>query len=199
MQNKIDFRFLKNTLIFLSVAILLSITLVVAGQQFEELRFQEYTQVNASLNKTHSKYRKLVEDIDLLQQYKEAYRDYKKNGLIGEERRLTWIETLEAVNDVLKLPKLTYALAPQENFLRPGFTQESKIKVNSTPMTLTMDLLHEEDLFAVFEGIQDSIQNLFTIDSCQISRKERSGTLLNTRSANLSSTCLIRWVTVDVE
>ena len=199
MKNKLDFDFLKHTLIFLVVAIILSLAFIFGGLQFEQAKYEEYTTTRSSLEQTHLKYKKLVDDLDLLQLYRESYKGYKENGLIGAERRLTWIETLEAVNDDLKLPKLTYALSPQEGFKRPKFIHDKKILVNSTPMLMNIDLLHEEDLFKVFNGIQERIDNLFTIEQCTLSRKQSSGALLNTRSANLNSNCLMRWITVDVQ
>ncbi len=199
MKNKLDLDFLKNTLIFLAVAIVLATVFIFGGLQFEQTKYAEYTKTKASLEQSHRQYKKLVEDLDLLQLYRESYKGYKKNGLIGAERRLTWIETLESVNDDLKLPKLTYALAPQEEFKRPKFAKDNKILVNSTPMALNIDLLHEEDLFNVFNGMQQRIENLFTIEQCTLIRKDRTGALLNTRSANLISNCLMRWITVDVQ
>ncbi|MCK4708993.1 MAG: hypothetical protein KAU21_10290, partial [Gammaproteobacteria bacterium] len=170
MQNKIDFQFLKRTLIFLTIVIILSVGFILQGGLFESKKFDEYTKAKSSLAGSHRKYSKLVKDIDLIYLYTQSYKDYKKSGLIGPERRLSWIETLESVNDVLKLPRLSYALEPQQEFKRPKLTIDPKIKVSSTPMELNIDLLHEEDLFAVFEGIRGNIDNLFTIDSCNISR-----------------------------
>jgi len=57
--------------------------------------------------------------------------------------------------------------------------------------------LHEEDLFALLEGLRLSIQNLFTVDSCTISRQDPIERSLNTRKANLQSACSIRWVTIN--
>lgn len=200
MKNKIDFQFLKRTLIFLSIALILSIGLIMLGQQYEAEKLDEYTRVKSSLGKSHRKYQKLVKDIDLIHLYTQSYKDYKKSGLIGTERRLSWIETLESVNDVLKLPMLSYALGPQEEFKLPKLKIDNKILVASTPMKLKIDLLHEEDLFAVLEGIDGNIDNLFTVDSCKITiiglRKSKG---LSTKSANLKSNCLLRWITVNVQ
>lgn len=199
MKSNIDFGFLKNTLIFLGIALVLALVFIFAGIYFEQTKYDEYKKAKVSLAKSHRKYKKLVEDLDLLELYRDSYKHYTQSGLIGPERRLTWIETLESLNDELKLPKLTYSLSPQEEFKRPLFTVDAKIRVLSTPMKMEIDLLHEEDLFDVFGGIDARIQNLFTIDECRIRRKSKSSALLNTRSANLISSCLMRWITVDVQ
>jgi len=200
MQNKIDFSFLRTPLIGLLIAILLSAGLIFGGAQFEQEKVEQYNQVKGSLQKAHRKYTKLVKDIDLLDQYTKAYKAYKSTGLVGPERRLSWIETLETVNDELRLPKLSYKLEPQQEFVKPGLKIERNILVASTPMTLTMDLLHEEDLLDVFDGIRENIDNLFTVESCSIKRKGGAqAKTLSTKKENLSANCLIRWITVDVQ
>jgi len=200
MQNKIDFFFLRNTLIVLLVALVISALMLLASQQFENDKVEQYTQVKASLQRAHSKYTKLVKDIDLLDQYTKAYKADKSSGLIGPERRLSWIETLEAVNDELRLPKLSYNLDPQQQFARPGLKKEPHILLGSTPMTLNIELLHEEDLLDVFDGIRKNIDDLFTVESCAIKTKGGAqAKTLSTQKANLTANCLIRWITVDVQ
>ncbi|MCP4076560.1 MAG: hypothetical protein GY744_10275 [Gammaproteobacteria bacterium] len=199
MSNKIDIQFLKRTLIFFSISLLLSAGLIFAGYQYESKKIAEHNKVKASLSAAHSRYIKLVEDIDLIHLYTERYKEYRKSGLIGPERRLSWIESLELVNEALQLPQLSYTLAPQQEYAIPKFKTAKKIYVSSTPMELNMHLLHEEDIFAVFEGIENSIDNLFTIDSCSIKRKRQGNNVLSTKDSNLISSCLLRWITVDVQ
>ena len=199
MISNIDWFFLKRTLIVFVVSILLAVTFVVLGINYEQSKMDNYNKAKSSLSSAHSKYKKLVEDIDLLAQYTIAYDGYKSSGLLGGERRLSWIETLEKVNEKLKLPSLTYSLMPQEAYKSPGLKVEQNVLVNSTPMNLKMDLLHEEDLFSVTKEIRDSISNLFTLESCDISRRTQSNAPLNTKKANFISDCLIRWITVDVK
>jgi hypothetical protein len=199
MKNKIDWSFLKRSLIFLFIAIVFAAIIIFFGMQYEDGKYNEYTAAKSSLSATHNKYKKLVEDLDLIHLYTKTYTDYRSSGLVGSERRLSWIETLESVNDVLKLPKLTYALAPQQGFSKPKLKVDRAVQVNSTPMDLKMDLLHEEDLFAVFEGIDGIIKNLYTLDSCSIKRRGAVGSSLSTKNANLSADCKMRWITIDVK
>lgn len=199
MKNKIDWRFLKSTIIIFIVALVLSIVFVLSGLEFEAVKQNEFNIVRNSLQANHTKYQKLVEDIDLMQLYTQTYSEFKKTGLVGDERRLSWIETLESVNDVLKLPRLSYDLLPQEGFDRPKLKADSNIEINSTPMRLTVNLLHEEDLLALFEGINGKIDNLFTIDSCALSRTGGITSELKTKDENLTANCLMRWVTVNAK
>ena len=198
-MNKIDWVSLRWPLIMFVIATGISIALGYVGLRLNDSGYQEYQQAVASLRGTHQRYRDLVNDIDLLEQYRNLYTEYKASGLIGQERRLSWIESLEATNGVLRLPTLTYNLLPQEDFERPDLKVRQGVEVNSSPMDLTMGLLHEEDLFALLEGLRLSISNLFTIDRCSIERGSSIGTSLSSQSPNLNTKCLIRWVTIDAK
>jgi len=169
------------------------------GYQYESTQIVKYDKAVETLGTTHTLYINMVNDIDLLEQYRNLYSGYKSSGLIGEERRLSWIESLENTNKVLKLPTLSYSLQPQEKFIRPGLKLKSGVELSGSAMELTMGLLHEEDILAVLEGLRLSIKNLFTVESCSLRRSSKVGVPLNTKKTNLTSKCTIRWVTIDVK
>jgi hypothetical protein len=195
--SKIDWFYLRRPLIILVLAILVSAGVAVAGYHYEKIQREQYQVALSTLHSTHQLYTNIINDIDLLDQYRSLYSDYKSSGLVGEERRLSWIESLESTNEVLRLPTLSYKLNPQEVFERPGFKLERDVTVMSSPMDLTIGMLHEEDLFALLEGLRLSIRNLFTVDSCSITRQTPVDRSLDTRKANLRTQCTIRWVTIN--
>jgi hypothetical protein len=197
--NKIDWFYLRRPLIILAVAVLISAAVIMVGYDYENVQHKEYQTALSTLRSTHKLYSSIVNDIDLLDQYRSLYSEYKSTGLVGQERRLSWIESLESTNQVLRLPTLGYSLNPQEAFLRPGFKLKRGVSVMSSPMELKMGLLHEEDMFALLEGLRLSIQNLFTVDSCSITRNAGVERSLDTRRANLQSKCSIRWVTINAK
>ena len=198
-MNKIDWYYLKRPIIVFLASILVFALLILAGYQWEKMQNEEYEKAVSTLRSTHRIYSNMVNDIDLLDQYRTLYSEYKSSGLVGKERRLSWIESLESTNQVLRLPRLTYDLNPQEKFERPDFKVKRGVEVNSSPMDLSMGLLHEEDLFALLEGLRLSIRNLFTVDRCSITRPSPVSSSLDTRNANLTTTCTLRWVTIDAK
>ena len=198
-MSSIDWFYLKRPIIMLMASILVFVLLILGGYQFEKMQSEEYQKAEARLRSTHKIYNNMVNDIDLLDQYRTLYSDFKASGLVGKERRLSWIESLESTNGVLRLPTLTYDLNPQEKFERPGFKAKRGVEVNSSPMDLSMGLLHEEDLFALLEGLRLSIKNLFTVDSCSITRPSPVSSSLDTKRSNLTTKCTIRWVTIDAK
>ena len=198
-MNKIDWFYLRRPLAILLVAIIISAAVAAAGYQYEAAQEKEYSAAVSTLRSTHKQYSNIINDIDLLDQYRALYSEYKSSGLVGAERRLSWIESLDATNQVLRLPALSYSLKPQEDFQRPGLKLKRGVEVLSSPMDLTIGLLHEEDLFALLEGLRLSIQNLFTVDRCIITRTRAMNQSLDTSRSNLNSQCTIRWVTIDAK
>ncbi len=196
---KIDWSYLRKPLIMLAVAILISAALIVVGQHYEKAQHVEYQKAISTLRTTHKRYTNLVKDIDLIEQYRKLYSDYRASGLVGEERRLSWIESLQSTNRVLRLPTLTYNLQPQENFKRPDLKVKRDVVVKSSAMDLSIGMLHEEDLFALLEVLRQSIRSLFTVDSCLMTRSTGIGRSLNTKKPNLRTRCTIRWVTIDAK
>ena len=198
-MNRIDWLYLRLPLIMLGISIVAGTVVAVVGQQYQMAQIKKYQSAVSALKTTHKRYADMVSDIELLDQYRNIYSGYKSSGLVGEERRLSWIESLDTTNQVLKLPTLSYNLLPQEKFIRPGLKVSSDVKMNSSPMELSMGLLHEEDLMAVLEGLRLSIKNLFTVESCSLTRSGEISNSVNTKDTNISSKCTIRWVTVDVK
>lgn len=199
MLNKIDFIFLKRTLIFFIVSIIFAGTLIVVGMQYEKTQYENYIKGQNKLKGSHRQFKKMVNDIDLLELYTTKFTDYKSTGLVGGERRLSWIESLKSTNSVLKIPKLTYSLLPQEGYIRSGLKPGKNVAVNSSPMELNMSLLHEEDLYALLEGLSTSITNLFTVDRCNFKLIGEVGRSFDTKKANLTTNCVIRWISIDVK
>jgi len=198
-MNKIDWLYLRLPLIMFGLSIMVAAAVAIVGYQYEIAQIKTYESAVSKLKITHKRYAEMVSDIALLEQYRNLYSGYKSSGLVGEERRLSWIESLDTTNQVLKLPTLSYSLLPQEKFIRPGLKVSSDVKMNSSPMELTMGLLHEEDLMALLEGLRLSIKNLFTVESCSLTRSGEISNSVNTKDTNISSKCTIRWVTVDVK
>ncbi len=197
-NNLVDWLFLRGSLVFLLLAAIVAGALIYFGQLYEEQRAGEYRQQENNLRTTHGKYERLVRDLDLMEQYTTQFNAYQASGLVGKERRLSWIESLDAVNARLRLPRLSYNLEPQEEFRRPGFTPLRFVSVKSSPMQVNMEMLHEGDVISLIDGLEKEISNLFTVDSCSLRLKGQAGKLFDTRKPNLIGECVIRWISIDV-
>jgi hypothetical protein len=108
MKNEVDWFYLKKPLIIFVVGLVIGVIMMLAGTQYENVQKDKYEQSLFTLRTTHKLYSDIINDIDLLEQYRTQYTRYKASGLVGVERRLSWVESLESTNDVLKLPTISY-------------------------------------------------------------------------------------------
>jgi hypothetical protein len=199
MKIEVDWFYLRMPLIIFFIGIVIAVIMMLAGTQYENAQQDRYEQSLSTLSTTHQKYSNIINDIGLLEQYRNQYAEYKASGLVGVERRLSWVESLESTNEVLQLPTINYNLLPQEEFKRPGFNLKSGVDIKGSVMDLKMDLFHEENLFNLIKDLKLSIDSIFTVESCSISRRGPVSSSLNTQNANLNSECRLRWVTIDVK
>jgi hypothetical protein len=199
MKNNVDWIYLIKPLTIFFVGLIIAILMIVVGTHYQNIQRGQYEQSLSTLRTTHQKYSTIINDIDLLEKYRGQHAGYIASGLVGVERRLSWVESLEKTNEVLQLPTIHYNLLPQEGFERPGFKIKPGVDVKGSIMELKMGLLHEVDLLRLIEGLKLSIKNMFTVESCSIKRMSLVSSALDPKAANFSSNCRLRWVTIDAK
>jgi hypothetical protein len=199
MKNNVDWLYLIKPLTIFFVGLVIAILMIGVGTQYQNIQQDQYELSLSTLRATHLKYSTIINDIDLLEKYRGQYEGYIATGLVGVERRLSWVESLEKTNEVLQLPTINYNLLPQEAFERPGFKVKPGVDIKGSIMDLKMGLLHEVDLLRLIEGLKLSINNMFTVESCSINRLSLVSSALDSKGANFNSNCRLRWVTIGAK
>jgi hypothetical protein len=95
------------------------------------------------------------------------YRRLAERGIIGEERRLDWIERLASIKTSRRLFDIHYEIAQQR---RLDNTATSGPVIMVSKMDLTLPLLHEEDLFNLLGDLHATPRGYFQVKKCSISR-----------------------------
>ncbi len=197
MFKLIDFIFLRRSLIVFTVLVLSSIVFYFGGVKFKQLAQDDFNAAKSALNSSHSALNKQSKEIALVDKYLTEFKALSNSGFIGEERRLSWVESMKEANKTIKLPVFKYSIKPQEQYERPGIKASKTVKSLSSPMILNLGLLHEGDLFKVIQLIEDNVQSRFVIDSCKLQSKKVD--TLNINKENISARCVLRWVNLKVK
>ncbi len=122
----------------------------------------------------------------------------QSKSIIGEERRLDWVETLRAIKESRRLIDLQYELAPQTPLdpqVAPGTSPGFEFMGSS--MKAELLLLHEEDLLR-FLSDADAKGRAFTrVRHCLV-QKVPGGIASRDHgpSPQLKASCEIDWITV---
>lgn len=199
MKLDIDWAYLRYPLLLLAGACALAAALYLAGDWWSTNRGEDYRADRSALQNSYSDYRQALEEQTLMETYRKEFERLTRGGIIGDENRLTWVETIRDTNRILKLPEFKYAIEPQQRFSRPGLEPVRNIERRSSGMMLDLGLIHEGDLFAVFEGLRAGAKGLYSVESCQLDRKTPWDKQPSAGVANLTASCILEWLTVAVD
>jgi hypothetical protein len=199
MKLAIDWNYLRYPMLLLASATILAIALFMAADWWSKNRGEDYGGHRSTLQQSYSAYRQVLEEQKLMASYRKEYDRLTASGVIGEENRLTWVETIRDTNRILKLPEFRYAIEPQKTFARPGMARARNVQRRHSSMKLDLGLIHEGDLFAVFEGLEAGARGLYSVESCKLDRKTPWDEQPSAETANLSASCVLQWLTIDVD
>jgi hypothetical protein len=116
-------------------------------------------------------------------------------GVVGEERRLEWVERIREIRSARRLYDLQYEIAPQRPLdaaAAPG--SSGSFEFLSSTMRLQMDLLHEVDLIHFLDDLEHSVSAFVRPQSCTVERTGLSGS--TGAGALLRAECTLDWITI---
>ena len=105
----------------------------------------------------------------IIDEYEKRYLELVKKNVVGDENRLNWIETLQAIANARNMPSVKYNVSSQKLLEdKTGQHQAQGLRVYRSAMTLDIQMAHEGDLFAILNALEEKAQGLFVVDKCNI-------------------------------
>ena len=194
---EIDWSVLRRPIALFATCVLVSAAVATGAYFYGSEVQREYRDESRRLSSARSKYLTLDDEKRLIQEFYPQYEELEKQGRIGEEQRLNWIETLRQIAARIKLPSLNYEIGAQREYT-PDFPVDSgRFAVFASDMTLNAGLLHEEDLPRLFADLQRNAAGAFSVSECKVRRTERQFQTDPTK-ANLDAQCRLRWMVVKL-
>lgn len=191
----LDWPYLRSAVVMSAGSAALGISLVAGSAAFESRMEREHRYHSDRLNEISRRYLALDGEERIIGEYLPLFLELQNTGLLGGEHRLNWIETLQEAGNMLGLPSLGYEIKAQKPG-SPGFQAPSGgYGVFVSGMTLGMQLLHEGDLFALLDLLDERAKGLYTVSSCELTRNFVELTH-NPDAANVTADCLLEWFTV---
>ena len=196
MRFEIDWHYLKPALVVLGISLLISAGMLVLSMDHLSDAEQRYESEKAVQMALKTKYLNAVDDKRLIEEYREQYGVLVRKGVVNDEHRLDWVDTLRASVKALKLPRMHFQFKPQRSFAA-GYINSGSVKVNTSRMMLDIGLLHEVDLLRLFTLLEHRVPGMFHIDNCAMLRTEDEFEYGVDRS-NLNVNCELQWFTIAV-
>lgn len=196
-KPNIEWPVIRGTLGVFSLCLLLSALLLVGTFYFRNAMKRDYEAHDNQFKAVSREY--LNVDVDeriINEQYPKFIELYNK-GVIGEERRLNWVETLESAKTALKVPELSYRIDTRKPY-QPDFPLPTgAYELYTSGMTLDLGLLHENDLQSLLDTLDREASGLYSVAKCELSRKEKTITL-DPEKTNLHADCNLLWYSIKL-
>jgi len=196
-DRRADWSLLRGTLVVFVLSVLAAAALIVGSHRFQQSMEQEYRANHARFRQASAQYLAVDEEERIIDEFYPDFVRLYQAGLIGRERRLSWLETLRAANRSIGLPDLTYKIEAQRTQVPEFSLSLGGFELLVSPMTLNVGLLHEGDLLALFEMLDRDARGQYTVRACALGRTDASGALA-AAAANLAAECTLEWLTLDL-
>ena len=124
------------------------------------------------------------------------YRRLLARGVIGDEQRLDWVETIGQIKTDRKLFEIKYQIEPQRPLEFPGLTASPNVEFRVSPLRVEMQLLHEGDLFVFLDELRKNLRSHVMVRACSMQRTDRFTGADKTVVPRLRAECMIDLVTI---
>jgi hypothetical protein len=124
------------------------------------------------------------------------YERMRENGMLNEQNRIEWIESIARIKNGRKLFEIRYRIEAQRPLDYAGVTSSGADLVVSR-MKLDMLLLHEEDLLNFLADLQAAKKAYVSVRKCAVTRLERGlGQSTTTLQPRLQAACEVDLISV---
>lgn len=195
--SKDDFRRIRLSMVAFVLMLAAGAATVYGSMQM--LQAEQKNQSAAQARRAESQNR-LVRARDEEQELKQKIARYNallKQGIIGEERRLEWVELIRRIRNERKLYDIDYEVFPQQVIdtgVLPGAS--AGYEFLSSTMLLRMKLLHEEDLLSFIADLRVAAGVYLRVRKCDVERLPRPGGEIRGVPPQLGADCVIEWITI---
>ncbi|MCL4801341.1 MAG: hypothetical protein KJ025_17240 [Burkholderiales bacterium] len=167
---------------------------LVTGHYLDRARLQH----RIALTERQAIQNKLSRATEEEREIREKLVDYRRllaSGVIGDEQRLDWVETIGQIKTDRKLFDIKYQIEPQRTLDLPGLTPSGEVEFRVSPLRVEMQLLHEGDLLAFLDDLRRNLKSHVMVRSCTMQRVDRS-TVEKSVVPRLRAECTIDLVTI---
>ncbi|PKO25846.1 MAG: hypothetical protein CVU35_02095 [Betaproteobacteria bacterium HGW-Betaproteobacteria-8] len=146
------------------------------------------------MNQARQRYQSSGQEKETIVQYLPVYQRLIREGFIGEEKRIEWVDNLRTIHQENKLFGINYSIGVQEAY-KPGFNlNPGTLALYHSVMKLELAMLHEGDLLLLMDELRARKITPFILRQCEVVK--RAGATFDKFAPNLQANCELDWLTV---
>lgn len=188
----IDWPYLKSTIIKTLMIVLAGLSLYLTSWQYLSVKTFVHKNNLQELEQLKNAYGRLIESKKILLDYYPRYLDLKNQGLLAQEQRLRWVESLDQAKKQLRLPGLYYEISEIKPYTPPFPFNNPNLSLYTSKMLLRIKGFHEEDFFRLHQALKKSAVGLFNTQHCKFQRYEFPFKNI-TNTPNINIECELFW------
>jgi len=125
------------------------------------------------------------------------YERMRERGIVAEQSRLDWIESIAKIKADRKLFEIRYSFDAQKQLDYPGIVATSAADFVVSKLKINMLLLHEGDLLNFLADLQGALKAHVSVRHCSVSRIDRGASPIATSlQPRLQAECEVDLVSV---
>lgn len=168
---------------------------LVATSQYADRAASEYSAARAERAAIQTRLAQATDEEREIQRRLLDYQQLRQRGVLGDERRLDWVETIRRIKAERGLYEIRYSIEPRRALDYAGLKQEPGVELLVSRVRLEAALLHEGDLITLLDDIRTRMAPVVSVRSCALTRTERSRATEGS-GARLRADCAIDFVTI---
>ena len=189
-----EFGLVRTAALTLLGALTLSLTGVLLSTWKTNEALETLDQAQRVRDAASSRYAHVGNEKHDIRVFQQRFVELEARGLIGEEKRLEWVDAIRQAQEQRSLPPLSYEIEPQQPVHLESALDLGDYQLNGSRMRLHMELLHEMDLFNFLDDLHQS--SFFAVQDCGIKRlSTAAGQTSN--GPTLGADCTLNWITMS--
>lgn len=190
-----EFGLIRTAVLTAVAAVTIGMTCVLVTGWRQQDADTELQRVQRVRDAAYSRYAHVDNEKRDIRNFQQRYIELRERGLIGEEKRLEWVDAIRQTQEQRKLLPLSYEIDPQQPVRLESALDLGEYQLQGSRMRLHMELLHEMDLFDFLEDLRE--RSFFAVQDCSI---KRLGVLAGAPGAaagpTLGADCTLNWITM---
>lgn len=191
-----DLRALRMPLVVLLIVLLAGGVLVFYTKLLADASSQQLKPQENQLREARTRYQKSGDEKEIITRYLGDYQRLQKQGFIGTESRINWLDGLRVANQQAELFGVEYQIGAQQPYALAAEYNPGNFAIQQSLMKLNFPLLHEGDLMRFFSILSTKVVGLFHLRQCKLERLDSNPTTLRFQP-NLRAECELTWITMN--
>jgi hypothetical protein len=193
----IEWPLLRGAVGIFCLSLLLGALVLAVSAHFRDQKARLFKEQEAQFRDISHKYSVLNEKRQILKLHYPRFVKFHDQGIIGQEQRLNWVETLKSAGAKLKIPSLRYEIDLRQPYTPDFSLSAGPYQIYTSTMRLDLGMLHEGDLVRLLQELDKNAAGLYSIKEYSL---KRLGAQLkhDLNGQNLSAECRLLWYTIHL-